>query len=125
MPLPAVSPGRLLERTGDGAPRGMTVLDRTRLTGRLRHLFSAACTNGFRRDRDIRSRSRLFVREQPSESFSACALRPDKLLLAFAGKTAPRCRDCREWIAASAMRAGRNSAGLPGVRASKGPNLKI
>src|SRR5690606_13333748 len=39
MPLPAVSPGRLLERIGDDAPRGMTVLDRTRLTGRLRHFL--------------------------------------------------------------------------------------
>jgi len=42
MPRPAVSPGRLLERTGDGAPRGMTVHDRTRLTGRLRHLIRIA-----------------------------------------------------------------------------------
>src|SRR6478672_12945189 len=41
MPRPAVSPGRLLERTGDRAPRGMTVLDRTRLIGRLRHLQSS------------------------------------------------------------------------------------
>ena len=40
MPLPAVCPGRPLERRGDTAPRGMTVLDRTRLTGRLR--FSRA-----------------------------------------------------------------------------------
>ena len=37
MPRPAVSPGRLLERIGDDAPRGMTVHDRTRLIGRLRH----------------------------------------------------------------------------------------
>ena len=29
----------MLERTGDGAPRGMTVHDRTRLIGRLRHLL--------------------------------------------------------------------------------------
>lgn len=36
---PAVSPGRLLERNGDVAPRGMTVHDRTRLTGRLRHFI--------------------------------------------------------------------------------------
>jgi len=33
---PALRPGRLLERAGDGTPRGMTVHDRTRLTGRLR-----------------------------------------------------------------------------------------
>ena len=39
MPRPAVSPGRLLERSGDAAPRGMTVYDRTRLIGRLRHCF--------------------------------------------------------------------------------------
>ena len=31
MPRPAVSPGRLLERSGDAAPRGMTAHDRTRL----------------------------------------------------------------------------------------------
>src|SRR5690606_5330629 len=36
MPWPAVSPGRLLERIGDDAPRGMTVHDRTRLIGRRR-----------------------------------------------------------------------------------------
>jgi hypothetical protein len=40
---PAVSPGRLLERIGDDAPRGMTVLDRTRLTGRLRLYFPGQC----------------------------------------------------------------------------------
>jgi len=34
--LPASGPGRLLERSGDAAPRGMTVHDRTRLIGRLR-----------------------------------------------------------------------------------------
>jgi len=39
MAWPALDAGRLLERTGDRAPRGMTVLDRTRLTGRL-GLFS-------------------------------------------------------------------------------------
>jgi len=33
-----VLPGRPLEVAGDGDPRGMIVLDRTRLTGRL--LFS-------------------------------------------------------------------------------------
>ncbi len=38
---PAEPPGRLLERTGDRAPRGMTVHDRTRLIGRLRHSFRA------------------------------------------------------------------------------------
>ena len=38
MARPASGPGRLLERIGDDAPRGMTVHDRTRLTGRLRHL---------------------------------------------------------------------------------------
>src|SRR5690606_14707962 len=37
-PVPAVSPGRLLERSGDATPRGMTVQDRTRLIGRRRHL---------------------------------------------------------------------------------------
>ena len=31
MPRPAVSPGRLLERRGDAAPRGMTVAARTRV----------------------------------------------------------------------------------------------
>ncbi len=39
MTRPASGPGRLLERIGDDAPRGMTVHDRTRLTGRLRHLL--------------------------------------------------------------------------------------
>jgi hypothetical protein len=39
MTWPASGPGRLLERIGDDAPRGMTVHDRTRLTGRLRHLL--------------------------------------------------------------------------------------
>ena len=39
MPRPAVSPGRLLERIGDDAPRGMTVHDKTRLIGRLRHIL--------------------------------------------------------------------------------------
>ena len=38
MTWPASGPGRLLERNGDVAPRGMTVQDRTRLIGRLRHL---------------------------------------------------------------------------------------
>ncbi len=41
MAWPALDPGRLLERCGDVAPRRMTVHDRTRLTGRLRHLRSA------------------------------------------------------------------------------------
>lgn len=36
MARPASGPGRLLERIGDGTPRGMTVQDRTRLIGRLR-----------------------------------------------------------------------------------------
>ncbi|SOU02704.1 hypothetical protein CFBP6773_03410 [Xanthomonas arboricola pv. fragariae] len=40
MAWPALDPGRLLERCGDVAPRRMTVHDRTRLTGRLRHLLS-------------------------------------------------------------------------------------
>lgn len=35
MAWPALGPGRLLERCGDAAPRGMAVLDRTRLIGRL------------------------------------------------------------------------------------------
>ncbi len=35
MAWPASDAGRLLERIGDGAPRGMIVLDRTRLTGPL------------------------------------------------------------------------------------------
>ncbi len=35
MAWPALDPGRLLERCGDAAPRGMTVHDRTRLIGRL------------------------------------------------------------------------------------------
>ena len=42
MTRPASGPGRLLERIGDDAPRGMTVQDRTRLIGRLRH-FSWLC----------------------------------------------------------------------------------
>ena len=41
MPWPAVSPGRLLERSGDAAPRGMIAHDRTRLIGRLRHYLIA------------------------------------------------------------------------------------
>ncbi|ACF30902.1 Hypothetical protein NGK_2298 [Neisseria gonorrhoeae NCCP11945] len=32
MTLPAERSGRLLEHTGNGMPRGMTVRDRTRLT---------------------------------------------------------------------------------------------
>ena len=40
MPRPAVPPGRLLERRGDAAPRGMAVHDRTRLIGRLRPFIS-------------------------------------------------------------------------------------
>ena len=39
MTRPASGPGRLLERNGDVAPRGMTVHDRTRLIGRLRLIF--------------------------------------------------------------------------------------
>src|SRR3982751_1701483 len=39
---PRVLPGRPLEVAGDGDPRGMIVLDRTRLTGRL-PFFSCAC----------------------------------------------------------------------------------
>ncbi|MEY2862960.1 MAG: hypothetical protein RLY58_667 [Pseudomonadota bacterium] len=39
MAWPASDAGRLLERIGDGAPRGMIVLDRTRLTGPLRTSF--------------------------------------------------------------------------------------
>lgn len=35
MAWPALGPGRLLERCGNAAPRGMTVHDRTRLIGRL------------------------------------------------------------------------------------------
>lgn len=35
MAWPALGPGRLLERYGNVAPRGMAVQDRTRLTGRL------------------------------------------------------------------------------------------
>lgn len=42
MARPASGPGRLLERIGDGAPRGMTVHDRTRLIGRLRTSFHAS-----------------------------------------------------------------------------------
>ena len=41
MSWPATSPGRLLERIGDDAPRGMTVHDRTRLIGRLCRFFRA------------------------------------------------------------------------------------
>src|SRR3546814_19131259 len=37
MTLPASGPGRLLESSGDAAPRGMTVHDRHRLIGRLPH----------------------------------------------------------------------------------------
>jgi len=37
MTLLAESAGRLLEYTGNCAPRGMTVHDRTRLIGRLPH----------------------------------------------------------------------------------------
>lgn len=35
MAWPALGPGRLLERCGNAAPRGMAVHDRTRLIGRL------------------------------------------------------------------------------------------
>ncbi len=45
MPRPAVSPGRLLERIGDDAPRGMTVHDKTRLIGRLRHIVLGCAQN--------------------------------------------------------------------------------
>ena len=61
MTLPASGPGRLLERTGDGAPRGMTVHDRTRLIGRLRHLPPLI-------DESLRSRGR---------DRTACPSRPD------------------------------------------------
>ena len=44
MTWPASGPGRLLERNGDAAPRGMTVHDRTRLIGRLRHFFKVLRT---------------------------------------------------------------------------------
>ncbi len=39
MMLLAEPAGRLLERTGNRAPRGMTVLDRTRLIGQLQPNF--------------------------------------------------------------------------------------
>ncbi len=39
MMLLAEPAGRLLERTGNRAPRGMTVLDRTRLIGQLQPYF--------------------------------------------------------------------------------------
>jgi hypothetical protein len=39
MAWPASDAGRLLERVGDGAPRGMIVLDRTRLIGPLCTFF--------------------------------------------------------------------------------------
>ena len=43
MAWPALDPGRLLERCGNAAPRGMAVHDRTRLIGRLPHLRTRAC----------------------------------------------------------------------------------
>jgi hypothetical protein len=39
MAWPALDAGRLLEPLGDDRPRGMTVHDRIRLTGRLPFLF--------------------------------------------------------------------------------------
>ena len=42
MAWPASGPGRLLERYGDVAPRGMTVHDKTRLIGRLRRFHRLA-----------------------------------------------------------------------------------
>jgi hypothetical protein len=39
--------GRLLERTGNCAPRGMTVHDRTRLIGQLLFLFRDFTVAGF------------------------------------------------------------------------------
>src|SRR5690606_25702724 len=55
MPLPAVCPGRPLERRGDTAPRGMTVLDRTRLTGRLRSCRALRAARAFAASRAARS----------------------------------------------------------------------
>ncbi len=39
MAWPALDSGRLLEACGDASPRGMTVHDRTRLTGELSIFF--------------------------------------------------------------------------------------
>src|SRR3546814_17275522 len=51
MVWPAPRPGRLLECRGDTAPRGMTALDRTRLTGRLRTYSGNRCPCGIRQQR--------------------------------------------------------------------------
>jgi len=56
MTLPASGPGRLLERSGDAAPRGMTVHDRTRLIGRLRHSYRHRSGLRPRHPRAFRSR---------------------------------------------------------------------
>ena len=60
MTWPASGPGRLLERNGDVAPRGMTVQDRTRLIGRLRHPDNSVAPkrNSPRSTKTIRNRSR-------------------------------------------------------------------
>jgi hypothetical protein len=77
---PAVSPGRLLERIGDDAPRGMTVLDRTRLTGRLRrHSLNAQHS----RNPTIRSANRgprAFAPDPPLASATRVAPLPRGLL---------------------------------------------
>ena len=43
MARPALEPGRLLEVSSDGHRRGMTVLDKTRLTDRLSTFYFASC----------------------------------------------------------------------------------
>lgn len=66
---PAVSPGRLLERIGDDAPRGMIVLDRTRLTGRLRHFIQiTGCPPNALKPGDCELSCRDFVTEHLSAS---------------------------------------------------------
>src|SRR5690606_41397802 len=72
MPRPAESPGRLLERIGDDAPRGMTVHDRTRLTGRLRHLKSKCPKHG---DRMIASPASGLLAAASSRSRSKSPIR--------------------------------------------------
>ena len=44
MTLLAEPAGRLLERTGNRAPRGMTVHDRTRLIGQLHFIIAGTCS---------------------------------------------------------------------------------
>lgn len=61
MARPASGPGRLLERRGDAAPRGMAVHDRTRLTGRLRP-FPFPC----RSMRCLVARGRYSARSRPA-----------------------------------------------------------